>query len=625
VFDAVHLPASFEILSKLMTGSRDGDLPDTGSSGRAATDDEPNTVLDRPVARDRSAGGREAEPDGTEHGESDRATGEIGAPGAGDAGQMSHAFGSQPGRSTIGTIVSSPLEALHRAEILATRTFCRVGLVIALGAAAAIPLLPGHPFGTYVLLVSIALATGALLYLYRRTRSPETFYDGIGVAVGWYIPAAAVSGAVPFFGPFSAVPILSVLGIYFVGLGASRRLALSLYLTCASVQGISGGLVIAGFADPGFIRSDYLSLRVQILCQMLIQLVLGATFVIARGSRKSSLIALNELERAVRAVAQREALLEEAREELRRAVGSGRGRFTDQVIGRYRLGDLIGRGAMGEVYEAVDPSVKQPVAIKMLSQASLGNAHHVERFMRELRATAAIASPNVIRVLDVGEQPLPHLVMERLRGRDLAAVLRGKSALSHEKVLDLLRQVGSGLTAASAAGIIHRDIKPQNLFLSGTTWKVLDFGVSRVADTGDTLTAGHVVGTPAYMAPEQARGAAVDHRTDLYALAAIAYRTLTGHALFSGGEIADMLFRVVNMPPRRPSSLATLHPDVDLALAIGVAKNPADRFPTADELVAAIADALAGKLSPSLRERGQALVSAGAWVKPLVTRADRVA
>src|SRR6185436_10836333 len=121
--------------------------------------------------------------------------------------------------------------------------------------------------------------------------------------------------------------------------------------------------------------------------------------------------------------------------------------------------------------------------------------------------------------------------------------------------------------------IIHRDLKPQNLFVASGTWKILDFGVSRVADTGDTLTAGHVVGTPGYMAPEQARGAAVDHRTDLYALAAIAYRVLTGHAPFSGGEIADLIYRVVHTAPGRPTVLAKLPADVDLALAIGLAKD----------------------------------------------------
>jgi serine/threonine-protein kinase len=192
-------------------------------------------------------------------------------------------------------------------------------------------------------------------------------------------------------------------------------------------------------------------------------------------------------------------------------------------------------------------------------------------------------------------------------------LLRDKRAFAPDKVVDLLQQVGIGITAAGKAGVIHRDLKPQNVFLAGTTWKILDFGVSRLADTGDTLTAGHLVGTPAYMAPEQARGARVDHRSDLYALGAIAYRCLTGHAPFSGGDIADVLYRVVHTPPRRPSSLARLPDDLDLALAIALAKQPDDRFVTAAELAAAIADALASSLPESIRVRGRALDDRGAW------------
>ena len=531
---------------------------------------------------------------------------------------ISRTFGSEPGRSLAGTTVGSPIEALAHAEILGTRKFCYVGTVIAAGGAFAVTLLPGHVISTRIFLVAIATAVCGLMYLLRRTYRPATFHQGMGTAIGWYIPAIAVCGAIPYFGPFSPVAVLLVLGIYFTAMGASFRLAALIYATCALAQGVTGALVIAKvIEDPGFIYADYLSIKVQIICQCLVQLVLGGTFIVARAQRRSSLIALGELERAVRAVAQREALLEEAREELRRAVGSGRGRFTDQTIGNYRLGDLIGRGAMGEVYEAVDPRVNQAVAVKMLSQASLGNAHHVERFLRELRTAATIDSPNVVRVLEIGEQPLPHLVMERLRGRDLSAILRGKRALPTDRVVDLVRQVGAGITAAGAAGIIHRDLKPQNLFLSGSTWKILDFGVSRLADTSDTLTAGHVVGTPAYMAPEQARGAAVDHRTDLYALAAIAYRVLTGVSPFSGGEVAETLYRVVHTAPRRPSSLATLPDEVDLVLAIGLAKDPDARFATAAEFAAAIAAAFAGTLDEDLRRRGQALH--GAWAaKPRV-------
>jgi serine/threonine-protein kinase len=580
------------------------------------------TVLDRPAARDDRRG--EVTPPPSDETDADEPDDGL-TKARGSGTESVPVVGSEAGKSVAvpTTLMTSPLDALHQTEIQGTRTFCRAAIALGVVGFSIVPLLPGNPVASVVMMAAIAVAIIGLVYLHHRTSDPATYYDGSGVAWGWYVPCLGVASAVPYFGPFSPVSILLVLGIYFNALGASARLSLAIYLTCAVTQGVSGALVIADLVDPGFILADNLSLRVQIICQVLIELVLLATYLIARASRRSSLAALTELERAVRAIAQREALLEEAREELRRAVGSGRGRFTDQIIGRYRLGDLIGRGAMGEVYEGTDTTTSQQVAVKMLSQTSLGNAHHVQRFLRELQTAATINSPNVVRVIEVGEQPLPHLVMERLRGRDLARILRVRKAMSHDKVIDLIGQIGAGITAAGAVGVIHRDLKPQNLFLAGTTWKILDFGVSRLADTGDTLTAGHVVGTPAYMAPEQARGGDVDHRTDLYALAAIAYRVLTGHAPFSGGEIADMLYRVVHTAPRRPSSLASLHADVDLVLAIGLAKDPADRFPTAVELSDALAFAFDGALSAATRTRGHALTIDGAWARQLPPRGQR--
>ena len=278
--------------------------------------------------------------------------------------------------------------------------------MIAAGAAIALFFLPGRASTTYLFFGALVAGGAAMFYLLHRTRTPATFHDGVGVAIGWYIPALAVSCAVPYFGPFSPAPIVLVLGVFFTGLGSSVRVAAALYATCAIAQAVTGGLVIAGYADPGFVHAGDLPTSVQILCQALVQIVLAGTFIVARASRSSALAALGELERAVRAVAQREALLEEAREELRNALGNGRGRFTDQTIGNYRLADLIGRGAMGEVYEAVDPRTNTPVAVKMLSQASLGNAHHVQRFLRELQTATAIDSPNVVHVLEIGEHPI---------------------------------------------------------------------------------------------------------------------------------------------------------------------------------------------------------------------------
>jgi serine/threonine protein kinase len=409
------------------------------------------------------------------------------------------------------------------------------------------------------------------------------------------------------------VPVVLVLGIYFTGLGKSYRLSLAVYAVCAGMQLLVASLVIAGARDTGIVQPAPLAMRDQLIIQALVQVVMAATFVTARMSRQTALIAVGELERAVRVAAHREALLLEAREELERALRQGRGRFSDQTIGGYRLGQLLGRGAMGEVYEAEGANGR--VAIKLLSQASLSNPNHVLRFLRELRTAANVRAPNIVHVIEVGEQPVPYLVMERLEGRTLGEILRERGKpMSGADVIDILKQIGAGITAAAAAGIVHRDLKPTNIFLDRGTWKILDFGVARAMDQGDTLTAGQVVGTPTYMAPEQATGGTVDHLTDLYALAAVTYRALTGHPPYAAGEIAETLYRVVHTQPRRPTDLAALPPEVDLVLAIAMAKDPQQRFTTATEFAAALAAAFAGHLPDHVFRRGRALERNGAWV-----------
>jgi serine/threonine-protein kinase len=434
-----------------------------------------------------------------------------------------------------------------------------------------------------------------------------------------------VTTAIPYFGVFSPAAVILVLGIYFTGLGKNTRLAFSVYAVCAGAQLATAICVISGATrDTGIVQIAPIALRDQIIVQTLVQFVMLATFVTARMSRRTALVAVGELERAVRVAAHREALLLEAREELERALRSGRGRFTGQTISGYELGAVIGRGAMGEVYEAIHPTAGR-VAIKLLSQASLNNPNHVLRFLRELRTAAGIESPNVVKVIEVGESPVPYLIMERLEGQTLGEILRTKRALSTTEVVALIAQIGAGITAAASAGIVHRDLKPQNLFSHRGDWKVLDFGVARAIDAGDTLTAGHVVGTPSYMAPEQASGGTVDHCTDLYALAAIAYRSLTGHPPYAGGEIAETLYRVVHQRPRRPTELSpNLHADIDLVLAIGLAKRPSDRFAAASDFAGALAEALEGRLSPMLRSRGEALVRNGAWYSTVRASTNRL-
>ncbi len=523
-------------------------------------------------------------------------------------------------KSSVGSssTVGSPMEALERDEIMRTRKFCMIAAIVGTAGGLTAMLLPGDPTATLLVLSGVGAAYVAIALLWWRARDPLEFRRP-STGLGWFIPAVSVTTAIPYFGVYSPAPMILVLGVYFTGLGKSTRLAYAVYIVCAGVQLVTSALVITGAThDTGLITVD-LSTRNQLLVQGLVQFVLLATFITARMSRRTALVAVGELERAVRIAAHREALLLEAREELERALASGRGRFSGQTLSGYELGSVIGRGAMGEVYEAQSPTSGDPVAIKLLSQASLGNPQHVMRFLRELRTAAGIDSPHVVKVIEIGEQPVPYLVMERLEGMTLAEILKGKRYMSAGEVGDLILQIGAGITAAAHAGIVHRDLKPQNLFLHRGQWKILDFGVARAIDQGDTLTSGHVVGTPSYMAPEQAAGGHVDHCTDLYALAAIAYRCLTGQPPYAGGEIAETLYRVVHTRPKRPTEIAPhLRVDVDLVLAIGLARRPSERFGAAIDFAGALVDALEGRLSPELRAKGEQLVKAGAWTQAML-------
>ncbi|MEP6861893.1 MAG: serine/threonine-protein kinase [Deltaproteobacteria bacterium] len=206
-----------------------------------------------------------------------------------------------------------------------------------------------------------------------------------------------------------------------------------------------------------------------------------------------------------------------------------------------------------------------------------------------------------------------YMVMERLTGMTLADQLRRTPTLAATEVLRLVTQVGSAIDAAAAATITHRDLKPQNLFSAGDTWKVLDFGVASLAEHTGTLTRGGIVGTPHYMAPEQARGTKVDVRTDLYALGAIAYRALTGRNPFGGTDVPAILYSVVHTMPVAPTALAELPSDFDRWAALALAKDPAARWGSGAELAAQLGDALRGELSEASRSAAERVLAHTPW------------
>jgi len=503
---------------------------------------------------------------------------------------------------------ASPEDAARLDEIERTRAFMHLVFAFFFVMPPCMLFLDGDPLVARVLLVAIALCVPPSIWLYVVLRDPRRYKEWYVVAVMLVITATTYVG-IFYWGVFSPAPALVVVGIFFFCRAQSVGAAWTIFIACAGVQAALAALVITGaMQDRGIFQAGDRDLDELLIAQGQLQVVFLFTFWLARSARKTMLAAITRHQSAVRQVALREALLIEARQDLDRALkAGGAGRYTDQTIGSFRLGGIIGRGAMGEVYDAVHVDNESAAAVKVLHPNVLDNPDHIARFLREAHAASALSSPHVVKVLAASRpgEPLPYLVMERLRGRDLASQLRDTRRLTTEQLTKLVAEVGSVLDEARVKGIVHRDLKPQNLFLAEgdggePIWKVLDFGVSKLAEHHGTLTHGAIVGTPAYMAPEQARASEVDYRADLYALAAIAYRCVTGRPPFAGRDPLSVLFSVVNEEPPRPSEIAGLDPAFDLVLAKGMAKIPARRFDSAAELGAALAAAGEGRTPPGL-------------------------
>ncbi|NVB77126.1 MAG: serine/threonine protein kinase [Kofleriaceae bacterium] len=507
------------------------------------------------------------------------------------------------------------LATLREEEADTARNMIRVGRLLAIAAVATLPFVGGSESLRYALVASVVFALSIGVVIERRLATPGRFSESTMLVLAFSV-SPGIFSAVLFFGILSAVQLFPALALYFFSRRESLRSALALYFTNAVTQLLFAVLIIAGVLDdPGLVRPDLPPVTLAV-GHALLQFGFFGAFLLGRGSHRASRDAIAKMQKAMTLAAQREALLQEARQDLDRALAiDAAGRFTDHTFGSYRLGFVIGRGGMGEVYEAFHIDNGEPAAVKLLAQRELGNPQSVERFQRELRAIRGLSSPHTVRVLAISRETdeIPYLVMERLRGHDLAHHLRS-GRMSPDALLAMLEQVGAAVEEAWKQGIVHRDLKPQNVFLADSGgWKVLDFGVAALDESSGTLTQGKVVGTPAYMAPEQARGEKVDHRADVYALAAISYRWLTGRPVCSGKDLHNALYQTVHVMPQTPSSLAELHADVDAALAIGLVKEPADRFDSIQELAAALRGALDGNLDPRLRRRAVDLLARHPW------------
>ena len=281
-------------------------------------------------------------------------------------------------------------------------------------------------------------------------------------------------------------------------------------------------------------------------------------------------------------------------------VGPGHDELVGTTLaGTYAIVRAIGAGGMGRVYEARHTRIgSKRFAVKVLHPELARHPEVLTRFQREAEAAAAITSPYVVGVYDVDRLPdgRPYLVADLLEGRELAEHLGEIGRMDVGTGVRIVRQVCRALAAAHERGVIHRDMKPENVFLTGDlawpTAKVLDFGISKLGDApGAALTkTGMIMGTPSYMAPEQARGEKVDARCDVYAVGALLYAVLTGHRPFDNDDPTATLAAVLTRDPIPPRTIDPRIPEpLELVVQRAMAKRPAERYASMDELWADLA------------------------------------
>jgi eukaryotic-like serine/threonine-protein kinase len=284
------------------------------------------------------------------------------------------------------------------------------------------------------------------------------------------------------------------------------------------------------------------------------------------------------------------------------------------IDGRYRVETLLGEGGMGFVYRCRHKVLGKLVAIKILRQDVPRAKVVMERFVMEAKAASGIGNAHIVDVLDFGELPdgSTYFVMEYLIGRSLSDVMDNERPVPSELLLSIARQIAEGLCAAHRASIVHRDLKPDNVFLveregNPNFVKILDFGIAKVGSFQSKITrAGEIFGTPHYMAPEQAKGAAVDHRADIYALGVILFELITGHVPFDSETPFGILTQHINAEPPPVSALnPKVSPGLEAIVMKCLAKKPDHRYPSMEALIEEIDRVERGAMPVARREMTQ--------------------
>ena len=485
--------------------------------------------------------------------------------------------------------------SLHEAEAIRASNIGLIFSVICLVTLAWLPFLDsGHSGHSLIFASTLFVFALTGLGVWRVAKNPKK-YDRNVFRIFGIVGVVACVNALIYLGPYSPTALAITLGISFFGQGADRRGAVlicsaAIILTLALFIGVLTGRI----QDIGVFTGNNAGASAMLFMTLMVPMVLLVTFAQATWSRDAVENAMGSVASAVMDINLKKVQLEEAQAELERIFGDEglSGRLTGQSISDYRLGPLLGRGASGEVYDAVEQKSGKRSALKILNTSDTQNEAIVSRFKREAQIARQIRSPHVTQVYEFGQDTdgTLYIAMERLDGHDLAAILRRRGRLSVRACHRLVHHICRGLTAAHEQGVIHRDIKPHNLFAhressTRNVWKVLDFGVSKWTTGAETLThAGCVVGTPRYMAPEQARGHELDHRTDLYALGAVLYRCLTGAPPFQGSGFNAVAAAAYQRPTRPQVVAPDLDGQISDFLSIAMAPDPVDRFSTAGQL-----------------------------------------
>lgn len=270
----------------------------------------------------------------------------------------------------------------------------------------------------------------------------------------------------------------------------------------------------------------------------------------------------------------------------------------NRKIGRYEIKELLGEGAMAMVYRAFDPEINRSVACKVLKEDHCVDEEYMSRFLREAKAAGALSHASIVTVFDVGKiDESPYIMMELLQGKDLGEVLKQTKVIGIKETITIALQLAKALSYAHSTGIVHRDIKPDNIIVlpDGETIKVADFGIARMNENEEAqkTQVGSVLGTPRYMSPEQALGESVDGRSDLFSVGVIMYEMLTGSKAFDAANMGTLMMQIAQ---KQPEPLKKVNPSVPAGLRQIVQKllqkSPEKRYQTGDELAQALVSEL---------------------------------